>query len=64
MKIGNFKIDLFYILMIGVLAAMIFGSVFLFHKAKTHIEEGGGVKQVIIDTGREVKDIIKEIQED
>lgn len=64
MKIGSFKIDLFYVLMILVLAGMIAGSVFLFHKGKTEIEKAGGVKQVIIEIGKEVKDIHKQISED
>lgn len=64
MRFGKFKIDPFYILMVVVLAAIIFGSVFLFHKAKTEIEDAGGVKQIIIDVGKDIKDIRKQIEED
>jgi len=32
--------------------------------ASKEIENNGGIKQIIIDTGKEVKDIIKEIEKD
>lgn len=64
MKIGKFKIDLMYVLMILVMVGSLAGGVFLFHKAKTEVQNSGGVKQIIIDIGKDVKDIIKEIEED
>ena len=63
MKLGPLKIDLWYVFFILFIVGMVFGSLFLFHKAKTEIHDAGGVKQIIIDVGKEIKDIRKQIDE-
>jgi hypothetical protein len=64
MKIGKLKIDLFYLLMIGILVLCFIGSVFLVNHANNKIKAAGGVKQIIIEVGKDVKDIVKEIETD
>lgn len=38
--------------------------VFLINQVQSGIKDAGGVRQVIVDSGKEVKSIYKEIEED
>jgi cell division protein YceG involved in septum cleavage len=64
MQIGKLRVDLFYVLMIVIFVIMCCGSIFLAHHIGNKIEEAGGARQIIIDIGKDVKEIAKEIEED
>lgn len=47
-----------------IVCAILFGSsFFLIKKCSTMVEEAGGTKGIIVETGKEIKSIIKEIDE-
>ena len=48
---------------LGMIVSLIIVMGLLSWKLVTTVEEAGGVKQVIIDTGKEFKDISKQINE-
>ncbi len=50
-------------LLLAVVLAIV-GVVTAGYNAVQSINDNGGVKQIIIDTGKEIKDISKQIQED
>jgi hypothetical protein len=50
--------------MIGMVFVMIAGVAVLVNTVTSAIEDAGGVKQILIDTGKEIKEISKEIDKD
>ena len=48
---------------IGMIIALLLGMGFLSWKLVTLVDEAGGVKQIIIDTGKDFKDISKQIND-
>jgi len=55
------KIEVFVIIAI---VAIVISMAINIHIMNKNIEDAGGVKQVIINAGKEVKDIVKQINED
>jgi len=64
MKLGPLKLDLMYVLMIAVLVITLLGAGWLAKKAITEVDKAGGVKQIIITIGKEIKDIGREIDKE
>lgn len=50
--------------MIGVIVVCILGIVLLVSYIGHQIDQAGGLKQITIDAGKEIKDIAREIEKD
>jgi hypothetical protein len=50
--------------MVGGLAFSIIGFIIMLNFTVSAIEKSGGIKAVIIDTGKEIKDIAEQIADD
>lgn len=50
--------------MIGLMGVFILAIVFLVGYISHEVEQAGGFKQIVIETGKEIKDIAKEIEKD
>ena len=50
--------------MIGAIVVFILLIVISVSYIGTQIDQAGGIKQITIDTGKEIKDIIKQIKQD
>ena len=50
-------------LMLIVVIILIIGISYFTHTCFKEIENQGGIKEIIIETGKEIKDIVKEINE-
>lgn len=52
------------ITILAITGAMVLGMVFLVNSVGNQIQDAGGFRQIVIDAGKELKDIIAEIEKE